>query len=106
MMRGGGNMQKMMKEMQKMQKDMEKEQQTLEEKEYVGVANDDLVKITMTGKKEVVKVEIDEMVVDPEDVEILQDLVQIAVNDVVEKIENESQEQMSKYTDNLNIPGF
>ncbi len=106
MMPGGGNMQKMMKKMQKMRKDMEKEQQALEEKEYVGVANDDLVKVTMTGKKEVVKVEIDEMIVDPEDVEILQDLVQIAVNDVIEQVESESEKQMSKYTDNLNIPGF
>ena len=74
MMRGGGNMQKMMKQMQKMQKDMAKAQEDLGEKRIEGSAGGGMVTVVVTGHKEVVEVNIKEDVVDPEDIEMLQDL--------------------------------
>jgi hypothetical protein len=101
-----GNMKNMMKKMQKMQKEMGEAQQQLEEKEYIGVANDDLVKVTMNGKREVLGVEIEEDIAESGDKEMLEDLVLLAVNDVLGKIDKETEEVMGKYTNNLNIPGL
>ncbi len=102
----GGNMKNMMKQMQQMQKDMEKSQGELEATEFTGVANDDLVKVTMTGKREVLAVEIKEDIVDPEETEIIEDLVMIATNDALRQIDEQTEKVMGKYTNNLNIPGF
>ena len=80
-MRGGmNNMQGMMKQMQKMQKKMEEEQEKLKEETVVGSAGGGMVKVTVSGQKEVMDVEISEEVVDPEDIEMLQDLVVAATN--------------------------
>jgi len=104
-MRGGmGNMQGMMKKMQKMQKEMSAEQERLNEKEFTGTANNDLVTVVMTGDKKVKKVSIKDEIVDPEDVEIIEDLVMLAVNDAFEKVEAESDKVMGKYTQGL--PGL
>ncbi|MTD41380.1 YbaB/EbfC family nucleoid-associated protein [Erwinia sp. CPCC 100877] len=104
MMRGMGNMQGMMKQVQKMQKDMEKAQAQLNEKEFVGAATNDLVTATFTGDRKMKDISIKEEVVDPEDVEMLQDLVIMAVNDALAKIEKETEATMGKYAKGL--PGF
>lgn len=101
-----GNMKNMMKQMQQMQKEMEKSQGQLEKKMFTGIANDELVTITMNGKKEVQAVEIKEDIVEMADKEFLEDLIQIALEDVLGKVDKETESVMGKYTQNLNIPGF
>ncbi len=106
-MRGGmGNMQGMMKKMQKMQKEMESAQEALNETEFTGTANDDLVTVLFTGDKKCKKVTIKEDIVDPEDVEIMEDLVLLAVNDALTKIDEETEKTMGKYSKGLGIPGM
>ncbi len=102
----GGNMKNMMKQMQKMQKEMEKSQQGLDETTFTGVANDDLVVIEMTGKREVKSVKVKEDIAEMGDNEFLEDLILIALNDVLEQVDTETEKVMGKYTKNLNIPGF
>ena len=97
MMRGGGNMQQMMKQMQKMQKKMAQEQEKLKDERIV---------VTVTGHKEVVDVEIKEEAVDPDDIEMLQDLVLAATNEAMNKADNLTQERLGKHTQGLNIPGM
>lgn len=104
-MRGGmGNMQGMMKKMQKMQKEMTKAQDDLNQTEFIGSANNDLVTVTFTGDKKLQSVSIKPEVVDPDDSEMLEDLVLLAVNDALEKIDEETDKTMGKYTKGL--PGF
>jgi nucleoid-associated protein EbfC len=107
MMRGGnGNMQKMMKQMQKMQKDMAKAQEELGEKRIEGTAGGGMVTVTVSGNKEVVEVNIKEEVIDPEDVEMLQDLVLTATNDAMKKAEELSNDTMGQFTKGMNLPGM
>ena len=104
-MRGGmGNMQGMMKKMQKMQKEMTKAQDELNNTEFTGSASNDLVTATFTGDKKLKEVSIKPEVIDPEDAEMLEDLVLLAVNDALEKIDSETEKTMGKYTKGL--PGF
>ena len=102
----GGNMNNMMKQMQKMQKKMEEMQAELEAKEIKASSGGGAVTVTVTGKKEVVSIEIDESVVDPEDIEMLQDLVMAAVNEALRQAEEMMSKEMSKLTGGMNIPGF
>ncbi len=106
MMRGGGmgNMQKMMKQMQKMQKDMAKAQEELAEKTVEGTAGGGMVTVIANGQKEIVEVKIKEEVVDPEDIEMLQDLVLAATNDALKKIEDMTNETMGQFTKGMNLP--
>ncbi|BBC61409.1 YbaB/EbfC family nucleoid-associated protein [Melissococcus plutonius] len=104
MMRGMGNMQGMMKQVQKMQKEMAKAQEELNAKEFVGEATNALVKTTFTGDRKLKDVSINKEVVDPDDIEMLEDLVTMAVNDALEKIETETESTMGKYTKGL--PGL
>lgn len=105
-MRGGmGNMNKMMKQMQKMQKDMLKAQEELQEQTFEATAGGGMVKVVANGKKEIVDVEINEEVVDPDDVEMLQDLIIAATNDVLSQVEEKSNETMGKFTQGMNLPG-
>src|SRR3954464_6492624 len=107
MMRGGnGNMQKMMKQMQKMQKDMAKAQEELSEKTVEGTAGGGMVTVIVNGQKEVVDVNIKEEVVDPEDIEMLQDLVLAATNDALKKMDDLTNNTMGQFTKGLNIPGL
>lgn len=101
-----GNMKNMMKQMQKMQKEMGQAQANLEETQFTGVANDDLVQITMNGKREVQEVNIKEDIAEMGDSEFLEDLVLLALNDVLKKVDDETEKVMGKYTNDLNIPGF
>lgn len=107
-MRGMGNMQGMMKKMKKMQQEMEKAQAQLAQSEFVGKANDDLVQITMTGDKRVARVAIKEAIVDPDDVGMIEDLIQIAVNDAITQVDAEEERVMGKYTKGLGggFPGL
>ncbi|WP_440897345.1 YbaB/EbfC family nucleoid-associated protein [Amphibacillus sp. Q70] len=105
-MRGNmGNMNKMMKQMQKMQKDMVKAQEELQEMTFDATAGGGMVKVTANGKKEILDVEINEDVVDPDDIEMLQDLIIAATNEVLTKIEEITNEKMGKFTQGMNLPG-
>ncbi|AST94468.1 YbaB/EbfC family nucleoid-associated protein [Sutcliffiella cohnii] len=106
-MRGGmGNMQKMMKQMQKLQKDMAKAQEELAEKTMEGTAGGGMVTVVVNGQKEVIDVKIKEEVVDPEDIEMLQDLVLAATNDALKKMEDLTNETMGQFTKGMNMPGM
>ena len=106
MMRGMGNMQGMMKQMQKMQKKMAEAQEELGEKRIEGTAGGGMVTVVVSGHKEVVEVNINEEVVDPEDIEMLQDLVLAATNDALKKAEELTNKTMGQFTKGLNLPGF
>jgi DNA-binding YbaB/EbfC family protein len=107
MMRGGmGNMQKMMKQMQKMQKDMAKAQEELSVKTIEGTAGGGMVTVIVNGQKEVVDVNIKEEVVDPEDIEMLQDLVLAATNDALKKMDDLTNDTMGQFTKGMNLPGM
>lgn len=96
-----GNMNNLMKQAQKMQKQMEESTKELEEKEVTGTAGGGVVEVTVSGKKEVTKVKIDPEAVDPDDVEMLEDLIMAATNEAFRKIEEISTEAMSKITGGL-----
>ncbi len=106
MMRGGGmgNMQNMMKQMQKMQKQMQQAQEELAEKQFEGTAGGGMVKVSMSGQKQVTDVQIKEEVVDPDDIEMLQDLVLAAVNDALKKVDDETNQTMGQFTKGMNLP--
>ena len=96
-----GNMNNLMKQAQKMQRQMEESQKELETKEVTAAAGGGAVKVTVSGKKEVTKVELEEEVVDPEDIEMLQDLIMAATNEALRQIDEMSQAEMSKLTGGL-----
>ena len=98
---GMGNMNNLMKQAQKMQRQMEENQRALEEKEFTASAGGGAVEVTITGKREVKKVTISEEVVDPDDIEMLEDLITAAVNEALQKVEEESAAAMSKFTGGL-----
>lgn len=106
-MRGGmGNMQNMMKQMQKMQKKMAEAQEELGEKKIEGSAGGGMVTVIVSGHKEIIDVIIKEEVVDPEDVEMLQDLVLAATNDALKKADELTNSTMGQFTKGLNLPGM
>lgn len=99
----GMNMQQMMKQAQKMQKQMMAEQQELAEQTFVGKAPDDMVVATFTGDKKLTDLQIKLAVVDPDDVDMLQDMVLTAINDGLEKVDQATQSKMGKYTRGLGM---
>lgn len=101
---GGGNMNNMIRQAQKMQQDMLKAQEELESKTYEAGAGGGVVTATVSGKKELVAVAIDPEAVDPDDVEMLQDLIVAAVNEALRKAAEDAASQMSKLTGGLNLP--
>lgn len=106
-MRGGmGNMQNMMKQMQKMQKKMAEAQEELGEKKIEGTAGGGMVSVVVTGHKEIVEVIIKPEVVDPDDIEMLQDLVLAATNDALKKADELTNSTMGQFTKGMNIPGL
>lgn len=96
-----GNMNNLMKQAQKMQRQMEENQKALQEKEFTASAGGGAVEVTISGKKEVSKVKLAEEVVDPEDIEMLEDLIMAATNEALRKVEEESAAVMSKLTGGL-----
>ena len=103
---GGANMQQLMRQAQKMQQDMLKMQAEMETKEFEATAGGGMVKATVNGKHELLALEIDPEAVDPEDVEMLQDMVIAAVNEATRKADAENSANMSKLTGGLNLGGL
>ncbi len=101
---GGGNMNSMIRQAQKMQQDMLKAQEELESKTYEAAAGGGVVSAAVSGKKELVSVTIDPEAVDPDDVEMLQDLIVAAVNEALRKASEDAASQMSRLTGGLNLP--
>lgn len=96
-----GNMNNLMKQAQKMQRQMEEASKALEEKEVTATAGGGAVEVTVSGKKEVVKIKLSEEVVDPEDIEMLEDLIVAATNEALRQIEELSQQSMNGITGGL-----
>ncbi|MCI8897886.1 MAG: YbaB/EbfC family nucleoid-associated protein [Lachnospiraceae bacterium] len=96
-----GNMSNLMKQAQRMQRQMEESQKELETKEFVAKAGGGAVEVTVTGKKEIAKVKLSEEVVDPEDIEMLEDLVMAAANEALRMADEANAEVMSKMTGGL-----
>ena len=96
-----GNMDNLMKQAQRMQKQMEEQQKELEEKEFTAAAGGGAVEVTISGKKEVTKVKLQPEVVDPDDIEMLEDLIMAATNEAIGQVEDYSQESMAKITGGL-----
>ena len=103
---GGGNMQSMLKQAQKMQEDMAEEQAELEAREYEVAAGGGVVNVKINGKKEILSVKLAEEIVDPDDIETLEDLIVAGVNEAIKKVEADASEEMSRLTGGLNIPGM
>ena len=100
-----GNMNNLMKQAQRMQRQMEESQKELEIKEFTAKAGGGAVEVTVTGKKEITKIKLSEEVVDPEDIEMLEDLVMAAVNEALRMAEDASAEIMNKMTGGLSLGG-
>ena len=103
---GPSNMQSMLKQAQKMQEDMAAMQEELETREYEVSAGGGVVGVKINGKKEILSVKIAPEVVDPDDVETLEDLVVAAVNEAIKKVESVSGAEMQKITGSMSIPGL
>ena len=101
---GGGMNMNMIKQAQKMQQDMMRMQQELQEKEYEAAAGGGVVTATVTGKRELKALEIDPEAVDPDDVEMLQDMIVAAVNEALRAAENDAASTMQKLTGGLGLP--
>lgn len=96
-----GNMANLMKQAQRMQRQMEEQQKELETKEFTATAGGGAVEVTVSGKREVTKVKLSEEVVDPDDIEMLEDLIVAATNEALRKAEEETSAAMSKFTGGL-----
>ncbi len=102
----GGNMNNMIKQAQKMQQDMLKMQEEMESSEFEASAGGGVVTVKMSGKKELTSISIKPEAVDPDDVEMLEDLILTAVNDALTKVDSANATKMSSITGGLNIPGI
>lgn len=105
-MKGMGNMGNMMKQAQKLQQKMMKLQEELAEQAVEATAGGGMVKVVANGKQQILSISIEKEVVDPEDVEMLQDLVTAAVNDALTKSQEMVSSEMGKLTGGMNIPGL
>lgn len=105
-MQGGANMNNMMKQVQKMQKQMQEAQEAIELKEFEVSAGGGAINVKINGKKEIVAINIKPEVVDPDDVEMLEDLILAAVNEAIRTAEEVINKEMGKFTGGLNLPGM
>ncbi len=96
-----GNMANLMKQAQKMQRQMEESQKELEEKEFTAKSGGGAVEVTVSGKKEIIKLKLSEEAVDPDDIETLEDLVMAAVNEAMRMVDDASSSSMGKLTGGL-----
>ena len=105
---GGGaqNMQTVIRQAQKMQEDMAAKQEELDAREYEIKAGGGVVTVKINGKKEVLAIEIDPEVVDPDDVETLQDILVAGVNEAIKRVEDTNSKEMEKITGSMNMPGL
>ena len=105
---GGGpsNMQGMMRQVQKMQEDMATLQEDLDAREYEIKAGGGAVAVKINGKKEILAIDIQPEIVDPDDIETLSDVLVAAVNEAIKKVEDTNSAEMQKVTGNVSIPGL
>ena len=103
---GGMNQANVMKQAQKMQQDFLRMQKELEEKEFTAKSGGGMVSATVNGNREVTKIEIKPEAVDPDDVEMLEDMIVAAVNEAQQKADDTAAEEMGKITGGMNIPGL
>lgn len=105
---GGGpqNMQAMLKQAQQMQENIEKKKAELEEKDYVVSSGGGMVEVTVSGKHEIKAIGINPEVVDPDDVEMLEDMLMAALNEAMRKIDEDEERELTAVTGGLNIPGL
>lgn len=105
---GGGpqNQKDIMRRAQKMQEQLAEKQAELEEREFTATSGGGMVEVVMNGKKELKALNIKPEIVDPDDIEMLQDVIMAAVNEVVRKVEETSSEELGKITSGLNLPGI
>lgn len=100
------NMAQMMKQVQKMQKEMLKAQEELKQKTVEATAGGGMVKVVASGDKRILEVKINEEAVDPDDVEMLEDLILAATNEALKKVDELVEQDLGKFTKGLNIPGL
>ena len=105
-MMGGGNMQQLARQAQKLQQQMTKVQEEIEAREFEATAGGGMATARVNGKKELISINIKPEAVDPDDVEMLEDLVLTAVNDALSKVDAANNSKMSSITGGLNIPGM
>ena len=103
---GPGNMNQMLKQAQKMQEDMANLQADLENREYSAVSGGGLIEVTVDGKHLIKSIKINPDAIDPEDPEMLEDLITVAVNEAIENAIKTSEEEMGAITGGLNMPGL
>ena len=105
---GGGpqNMQAMLRQAQKMQEDMAALQEDLDNREYEIKAGGGVVSVKINGKKEILSIDIQPEIVDPDDVETLSDILVAAVNEAIKRVETTNSEEMDKITKGMNMPSF
>lgn len=103
---GGGNMNQMLKQAQKMQEDMANLQADLEQREYTATSGGGMVEVTVDGTHLIKSIKINPDAIDPEDSEMLEDLVTVAVNEAIGNAIKTSEEEMSAITGGLNLPGM
>ena len=101
-----GNMNNLMKQAQRMQRQMEENQKNLESAEFEAKAGGGAVAVTVTGKREITKIELSPDVVDPDDIEMLQDLIMAATNEALRKVDEANEAAMSAMTGGMNLGGF
>lgn len=101
-----GNMGNMMKKVQKLQADMAKLQEDLKTRTLDATAGGGAVKITVNGEKQVLSVKIDPAAVDPEDMEMLEDMIMAAVNEAIKKVDDLMAQEMGKLTGGMKLPGM
>ena len=105
-MMGGGNMQQLARQAQKLQQQMTKVQEELDAREYEASAGGGMVTVKVSGKKELLSIEIKPEAVDPDDVEMLQDMLLAAVNEALRTANDTTEREMGKLTGGLNMPGL
>lgn len=103
---GAGNMNQMLKQAQKMQADMAALQEDLEQREFTATSGGGMVEITVDGKHLVKSIKINPEAIDPEDAEMLEDLITVAVNEAISNAIKTSEEEMGAITGGLNMPGL
>lgn len=103
---GGGNMNSMIKQAQKMQDEITALQSDIEQREFSATSGGGAVEVTVTGAKNIKSLTIKPEVVDPEDVEMLQDLVVSAINEAMNEVEKVTEDEMNKITGGVALPGL
>ncbi len=103
---GMGNMQQLQRQMQKLQQQMAETQEDLEARTYEAASGGGMVTAVVSGKKQLVSLSIKPEAIDPDDVEMLQDLIIAAVNEAIKQAEETTEKEMGKLTGGLNVPGL